>query len=808
MTSKTATHRSFALALAAIMLLALLPGGVPGSFAQIPANATPLTLGTWSDSTPVENNRAWFSYTSQAEGLYSFTLDSEEFDYDLYNSDMDWVAEGGNYNCGVWLEENETYYFQAYLWGEDEVSAYLKTLTPGKLTLGPSQKVTIENGGDVAWYEYTASETQLVAFSSLGTTRNTNGAAYILDSGMADRALHSVRIFKGSPLFSDCFLVAEGETYFFSVRFITTSRTGDFDIQLKEMESDELVSGTKQTSEAVGGVAWFSFTAKKTDQMIHFFATSDGDDYDEVELIIYDSRMYHVEEFYNEGGKTLRQLTVLPDAEETYFFRVKTWDGDEVTVLLNEINEITPLSLGTSKKADISAPGGVACFSYEPDGVHPLTFSSSGADENIIGDIYEHGYWGLYRIATGLGNPDISKSFVSSDTNWFVVQYSDLEETGNFNVGIDATEATAISLNGQATVNITQPGGSQWFQYKPLKPTFAKLSSTGASRDTYASIFSGYGWMYGDSGYPDFSRNIAMLPGNGIHWFEIGYQDTSRTGSFDIRLDETPSVGLTLNKDTSISMNEGETRYLSFTPARTQEFTFSVASGNFVDVELLELDNDGFFEDIGYDYGHNTSIVKTLTAGQPYWLKISDDEWDGSFSLTARVSGAEEKKQEPSPSPSSSPPSSPQGQSTISFKAGGGSGSMSSRTVKNGSNFTIPKNSFTRKNYTFSGWRGSDGKNYKARAVIQNVRASLTLTARWKIKSYKVTLKSSGKKHGTVNKSKTVKHGKTYTLRAKPRKGYRFQGWFAGKKRISTRAKYKYKVTKKVTLTAKFRKKK
>jgi hypothetical protein len=52
---------------------------------------------------------------------------------------------------------------------------------------------------------------------------------------------------------------------------------------------------------------------------------------------------------------------------------------------------------------------------------------------------------------------------------------------------------------------------------------------------------------------------------------------------------------------------------------------------------------------------------------------------------------------------------------TMSFNANGGSGSMSSMTVKYGSNFTLTANAFTKTGYTFSGWnvkRNGDGKWY------------------------------------------------------------------------------------------------
>lgn len=73
--------------------------------------------------------------------------------------------------------------------------------------------------------------------------------------------------------------------------------------------------------------------------------------------------------------------------------------------------------------------------------------------------------------------------------------------------------------------------------------------------------------------------------------------------------------------------------------------------------------------------------------------------------------------------------------------------------------------------------------------------------------TYKVKL-SAYSKHGKVSaKVMEAKGGKTVTVKATPKKGYRFLGWYDGYTRISSKQSFKYKVHKNCTLTAKFKKK-
>jgi len=71
---------------------------------------------------------------------------------------------------------------------------------------------------------------------------------------------------------------------------------------------------------------------------------------------------------------------------------------------------------------------------------------------------------------------------------------------------------------------------------------------------------------------------------------------------------------------------------------------------------------------------------------------------------------------------------------TITFDPNNGIGTMPSQTVANGSNFTIPTNTFTRANHSFTGWNtlaNGTGTAFAAGATITNVTANMNLFAQW-----------------------------------------------------------------------------
>ena len=117
---------------------------------------------------------------------------------------------------------------------------------------------------------------------------------------------------------------------------------------------------------------------------------------------------------------------------------------------------------------------------------------------------------------------------------------------------------------------------------------------------------------------------------------------------------------------------------------------------------------------------------------------------------------------------------------TITFNAGGGSGSMEPVTVKAGTNYILPACGFTAPaDQEFKAWEIS-GTEYKV-GDSYTVNGDIEIKALWKNSvitptTYTVTVSNDGNGTGTAAPSTAVA-GTEITLTAKPDEGYRFKEW-------------------------------
>ena len=154
---------------------------------------------------------------------------------------------------------------------------------------------------------------------------------------------------------------------------------------------------------------------------------------------------------------------------------------------------------------------------------------------------------------------------------------------------------------------------------------------------------------------------------------------------------------------------------------------------------------------------------------------------------------------------------------TIIFDGNGStSGSMKKLSgCKYGKTYTLTKNGFKKKGYTFKGWRTSkngDGKLYKNQAEIKNLSAKsggkVTLYAQWSKTKYTITYKLNKGTNSKSNPSSYTITTKTIKLKNPTRKGYTFKGWYSDKKCTKKVTQIKKGSTGNITLYAKWVKKK
>jgi len=124
---------------------------------------------------------------------------------------------------------------------------------------------------------------------------------------------------------------------------------------------------------------------------------------------------------------------------------------------------------------------------------------------------------------------------------------------------------------------------------------------------------------------------------------------------------------------------------------------------------------------------------------------------------------------------------------TIEFLGNGAtSGTMDEvMNCRYGRTYTLSKNLYKRKGYTFIGWNTKEdgtGKSFENQDSVKNLTTKqngvVQLYAIWSVNQYKISFDGNGATAGTM-KDMSCDYGETYALRANKyqRTGYKFTGW-------------------------------
>mgnify|MGYP004655007867 CR=1 FL=1 len=116
---------------------------------------------------------------------------------------------------------------------------------------------------------------------------------------------------------------------------------------------------------------------------------------------------------------------------------------------------------------------------------------------------------------------------------------------------------------------------------------------------------------------------------------------------------------------------------------------------------------------------------------------------------------------------------------TVIFDANGGNGTIASISVEEGSEITLPENTFTKTGYSFAGWATSaDGNvSYSDKAKI-SITGNITLYAKWTEITYTITYEANGGTNADGNPAGYTSETETITLLAPLREYFDFGGWY------------------------------
>ncbi len=121
---------------------------------------------------------------------------------------------------------------------------------------------------------------------------------------------------------------------------------------------------------------------------------------------------------------------------------------------------------------------------------------------------------------------------------------------------------------------------------------------------------------------------------------------------------------------------------------------------------------------------------------------------------------------------------------TVSFNAGGGSGSMATRQLTGSA--SLPVNAFTRDGHVFIGWATRNGgpvayANAASAKNLVSAGGNVTLYAVWAKKTYKVKFYANGGKGKMAVQTFTYGKAKKLSANKFKRSGYVFKGWATSK---------------------------
>lgn len=124
-------------------------------------------------------------------------------------------------------------------------------------------------------------------------------------------------------------------------------------------------------------------------------------------------------------------------------------------------------------------------------------------------------------------------------------------------------------------------------------------------------------------------------------------------------------------------------------------------------------------------------------------------------------------------------PSTPKTTYTVIFDANGGNGTIASISVEEGSEITLPENTFTKTGYSFAGWATSaDGNvSYSDKAKI-SITGNITVYAKWTEITYTITYEANGGTNTDRNPASYTFETETITLLAPSRQYFDFGGWY------------------------------
>ena len=431
----------------------------------------------------------------------------------LYDADMKQLAPEDDLSYDREIVYNvtagNTYYFGVLC--ADSADVQLKELVFTEIKAGETAKVTIDKGGDIAYFKFVPEKDMKIDFTSL-SDEDTYANLY----GSAMNWLASDNNSGSGKNFKITYDVNAGTTYFFGARFYSGSSTGSFDVQLQEHEYPEIKVGETATAtiENRGDIAYFKFVPEK-DMKINFTSLSDNDTYG----YLYDAEMTQLASDDNRGSGNNFKITYDVTAGTTYFFGAKFNSGSSTGSFDVQLQEYVypEIKVGETATAAIENGGDIAYYKFVPEKDMWIVFTSL-SDEDTTGCLYDAD---MNLLASddnsGTGsNFKIIYNVTAGKTYYFNAKFKPGDLTGSFDVQLQEPVYPEIVVGETKTVTTTTDEKTALFKFDCKKDMLIDFSAD-MSWDEWENDRYTYGCLY-DANMEKITSNVDGLFAHRCGW--------------------------------------------------------------------------------------------------------------------------------------------------------------------------------------------------------------------------------------------------------------------------------------------------
>ena len=385
--------------------------------------------------------------------------------------------------------------------------------------------------------------------------------------------------------------------------------------QNNEIESDNIINIPVVIDKEYEGKL-FSYSPSDTAKIK--FSSKDNDK--EIYFRLYDENMKLLD---SKIGNPNFELTRVLKGETQYYLYAEYWNGETGSFnIIAKKTEIESLNYPSGSSVKIENEGETKWFSFTPSATSTLKFMTSGDTKVKNFRLYDKN---LNKINwTFSSNININIPFTAGELYYFEIGYDLWKDTGDFNVWLERTSYSALTLGEYTRLTVSNAGDVGFFRFTPARTMIASFASF-SPHDTYGYLYDAQMQLLAEDDNSGSGMNFIInykLEAGKTYTLASHYHGTNsnRTGNYSVRVSEISFTPLDLAvSENAVIPNDGDTAWFSYTPDTAIEVDFiSTEDNNDAVFGILYNEN---MEQIGYSDGNpNFSLTCNFEANKTYYL--------------------------------------------------------------------------------------------------------------------------------------------------------------------------------------------